>query len=183
MPQTGRLQRCCQGSRWPVPSTVPHKVAHVRCAAPTALLCHCSCLTPSLCGFQALGLTLPRDGKASLSRSGFCPDPHNGHESSGRGQALPDDVQDTGQSLRSAQNSVGSLLHRSATFLSRKPWEDQVCFQTVISALHGQDRKVGKEGVPVSEQERPEESLQIYCSLADSILSAGSVFVSEYEQG
>lgn len=52
-----------------------------------------------------------------------------------------------------------------------------------MSALHGQDRKVGKEVVPESEQERPEESLQVPCSLADSILSAGSVFVSGYEQG
>lgn len=42
---------------------------------------------------------------------------------------------------------------------------------------------MGKEGVPVSEQERPEELLQIICSLADSILSAGTAFVSEYEQG
>lgn len=40
-----------------------------------------------------------------------------------------------------------------------------------------------KEGVPVSEQGRPEELLQMICSLADSILSAGSVFVSGYEQG
>lgn len=128
LPQTGRLQRCCQGSRWPMPSTVPHKVAHVRCAAPRALLCHCSCLTPSLCGFQALGLTLPQDSEVSLSWSGFCPDSHNGHECSGYRQALPGELQDPVQSPRSAQNSVGLLLCQSATVLSRKPWEDQVWF-------------------------------------------------------
>lgn len=68
LPQTGRLQRCCQGSRWPVPSTAPHEVAHVRCAVPTALFCCCSCLAPSLYGVQPLGLTLPRDSKVSLPK-------------------------------------------------------------------------------------------------------------------
>lgn len=35
---------------------------------------------------------------------------------------------------------MGSILHRTAIFLSKKPWEDQVYFQIMTSALHGQDR-------------------------------------------
>lgn len=72
------------GSQHHVPQHHPRQVC-----CPTAPVCNCSCLTPSVLGFQASGLILPWEVKGSLSRSGFGPDLHNGHEGLGHGQALP----------------------------------------------------------------------------------------------
>lgn len=55
--------------------------------------------------------------------------------------------------------------------LSKKPWEDQVYIQMVMSALCKQDRTVGKRGVHVDDQ----RDLKSITSLL--LLSARSLFV------
>lgn len=72
---------------------------------------------------------------------------------------------------------MGLILHWTAMFLSKKPWENQDYFQAVTSALREQDRTMRKGEIHVTNQKTLEEQLQVSCCLAHTILSARLVFV------
>lgn len=78
------------------------------------------------------------------------------------------DGQHTGQTLRSAQNRMGLILHVS----KQKPREDQVYLQTVTPALGGQDRMVWTRGVHVGGQERPKNGCSLLLPCAPVLCQA-----------